>query len=648
MKLATLMLFAATLAAGIGIGGCQTLDELTDRRVDHLIRARQEATLEIQAPPRIAPPDVQPRPGRRALAYVPRPTTADVPPAFATPTTQPAPVTIPRLTAAKPPDAARPDPNDLIDPNDPNADLPLGPGDVPLDPADLAAPATVDPDYARQAAEPAADALAETTVTPRRSKLFTLTESLAYAQRHRREFQAAQEDLYLVALALTLERHLWTPIFASNLRTVYGNYGEAQNFDQAMRFVADLAVSQRLPYGGEFTATALSRLVRDVGKSITAEEGGELKFEVDIPLLRGAGHVAREELIQLERDLTYAVREFERFRRRQLVTVARSYFDLLRVKQRVIDSEESLNRAKTDYERAWLMEELPGEGRKLDTLRAQQRMLNAERALWNARENFRSQADQFKLTIGMPVDEPLGLEDLEDIESIEEKVIAGVYPLLRPSPAVRDQQRAVAVALERRYDLLNARDQVDDARRGVAVARNGMLPDLNWVSSLSFDTDPEHYGVGAYHFDRANWRSELILELPLERTAERNALRRSMISVRAAQRNLQDSAEQVRAEVREAVNQYRLQEISVDIQRENLFVAQRRAEYAELKFKEGDISNRDKIEAETELLDALNLFNLAKTSRWVALLQFRLATETLQVDDDGQQRPTPAIDEPVR
>ena len=73
---------------------------------------------------------------------------------------------------------------------------------------------------------------------------------------HRREYQTAKEDLYLSALALSLERHLWTPQFAADLRTVYGNYGEASGFDQAMRFMAELGMTQRLPYGGEFTAQA--------------------------------------------------------------------------------------------------------------------------------------------------------------------------------------------------------------------------------------------------------------------------------------------------------------------------------------------------------------------------------------------------------
>lgn len=470
-----------------------------------------------------------------------------------------------------------------------------------------------------------------------RDDVLTLTEVLAYAQRHQRELQTAKEDLYLSALALTLERHLWTPIFASNLRTVYGNYGEITDFDQAMRFVADLSVSQRLPYGGEFTATAISTLIRDVKKSITATENSQISLELRVPFLRGAGHVAQEELIQLERALTYAVRSYERFRRRQLVDVARAYFDLLRTKQRVRDSETSLRRNLENLERARALEKA-GQQSPLDTLRAEEQVLTGENRLLNDRENFRIETDQLKLLIGMPVDEPIGLDDLVDIEAIERAVLNGTYPLLRRPPAVVQEDLALNVATTRRLDLLSVRDQIDDARRGVDIAKNDLLPDLDWTSSVTWDTDPEHFRLGGFEAARATWRSEILLSLPLERTRERNAYRASLIDVRRAERRYRDSLESIRAEVRRAINAIILAERSIQIQRQAFAAAERRREYAEFQFREGDISNRDLVEAEDAWTNARNALNQAKTTRWTAILNFRLTTGTLLVDEYGRQR----------
>jgi outer membrane protein TolC len=578
--MAAAILLGLTLLAG---GGCEALVRQTDQDVARLIEARQREALGQTAAANVGPPNLR-KPGRGAYRYNPSPTSTAVPAAF---TTTLLPASAPTIATSQP---------------------------------SATAPAT------QPATRPAG--------------VFTLTNALAYAQQHQREFQTAKEDLYLAALALTLERHLWTPIFASNLRTVYGNFGEARNFDQAMRFVADLSVSQRLPYGGTFTANAVSTLIRDVKKSITAQEGSTAGLALDIPFLRGAGHVAQETLIQLQRELTYSVRVFERFRRQQLVSVAQTYFLLLTAKQRVADSEESYQNFYDDYRRAKAVEET-GRGTPLDTQRAEQAMLNQENALENSREAFRVSADEFKLLIGMPVDEPLNRADLEDIETIEDKTERGVYPLLVRPLAIDDEAVSLAVALERRLDLLTLHDQVDDARRGVAISRNALLPDLNWNSTLTFDTDPNHFNLGAFNFERANWRTEIVLGLPLERTAERNELRRQLINVQRAQRAEVDQAERIRADVRRAINNILLQERSVAIQRKAVEVAERQREFARIQYEYGNIDNRDKIDAENAWVSARNQLNLAQTERWGAILQFRLATETLLVEEDGTQLQPP-------
>ena len=485
------------------------------------------------------------------------------------------------------------------------------------------------------------EALAMKTTTSRptrfRMKVFTLTDALAFAQQHRREYQNAKEDLYLATLALTLEQHLWTPQFAADLKAVYGNYGEITDFDQATRFVADLSVAQRLPYGGQFTAAMVSTLIRDVGKSITASEGSQIVLGMDIPLLRNAGHVARENLIQLERDLTYAVRSFERFRRQQLVLVAQDYFDLLVSKQAVLDATDSLQNAKADLAKA-IGFQRSGRSTVLETGRARTRVLDQENSLAIARESFRASTDRFKIMIGMPVVEPIGLDDLETIEEIEQQVADGKYPLLQFPPAGGQETRAVQVATNGRLDLLTARDRIDDAKRGVAIAKNALLPDLDWTSSLTYNTDPEHYKLGAFEQARATWRSEVLLSLN-DRFRERNTYRSSLIDVNRARRSHTTRLEQITSEVRSAVNQIQLQEQLVLIQQQKLDVKAMQRDYARDQYDKGNIDNRDMVEAEDDYVRAQNALNRAKASRWSSLLDFRLATETLRIDQDGVQQP---------
>lgn len=485
----------------------------------------------------------------------------------------------------------------------------------------------------------------ERWVTRYRDEVFTLTDALAYAQRHQRAYQSAKEDLYLAALSLTLERHLWTPQFAAEIRQVYGNFGEIRDFDNATRFVADLSVSQRLPYGGEFTARVLSRLIRDLGRSITAEESGQIELGVRVPLLRGAGMVAREDLIQLERDLTYAVRTFERFRRGQLVDVADRYFNLLRSKQAVLDAITSLNNAIADFDRAKASEDLQLAS-PLDTGRATSRMLSEANRLANLRESFRATTDQFKILIGMPVSTPLGIDDLETIDDIRAQIVNGTYPLLRRVEAVDDEAFAVEVALRSRLDLVNTRDRIADAKRGVSIAKNALLPTLDWSGTVTWDSDPTRFEMGGFEWERTTWRTDIVLAMN-DRFAERNQLRRSVISVNRARRSYVDAAERLRADVLRALNEVRLQEQVLEIQEQILEVADRQREFAQIRFEDGDIDNRDKIEAEDDYVDALNQLNAARTDRWSALLEFRLATGTIRIDEYGAQHTTPVIDPPA-
>ena len=583
----------ALLVLLLSVGtGCRALVDWTDRDVAAAIAQRQRELLRRENPVPIRDADEpSPQPDARAYAYVPPPVPAHMPPGF----------------------------------------------EVDREPATR--PATSRPATTQPASRPAV----------RRRQPLTLTDALAYADRHRRALERAREDLYLAALALTLERHLWTPQFAAELRTVYGNFGEIRDFDQAMRFVADLNVTQRLPYGGQFTARAIATLIRDVKRSITASETGQIVVSFDVPFLRGAGHVAREDLIRLNRELGYAVRTFERFRRQQLVDVARAYFDLLRSKQDVLDAINSVRRAREDYERARALQAAAPAGdvgSPLDTQRAEQRWLSEQSRKAQLEESFRFAADRFKLLIGMPVDEPLGIDDLESIDQIEQKVLSGVYPLLRMPPAASDELRSLDVAMQYRLDLLNARDRIDDAKRGVAIAANALLPELNLTSSVTFDTDPQHFRVTRFETERATWRSELILSMN-DRFAEKNAYRRSLIDVRRARRDYVDLLEQVRVDVRRAINQLRLQEQVLRLQSRNVRVAEKRADFARIQFNEGDLGNRDVVEAEDELIRAQNQLNLAKTARWSALLDYRLATGTLRVDEFGRQVPTPELDGPA-
>src|SRR5438874_6725468 len=153
--------------------------------------------------------------------------------------------------------------------------------------------------------------------------------TLEYALTHSRDYQSRMEDLYLAALDVTLQRHLFEPRpFATQSFTYTGGQKDL-GYKSALSAVTSVGVRQQLPYGGELTAQALMTLVDALNNNTTSGESASVALTGSIPLLRGAGLVNLEPLIDSERQLVYQVRDFEEFRRSFVVQIASAYFRLI-------------------------------------------------------------------------------------------------------------------------------------------------------------------------------------------------------------------------------------------------------------------------------------------------------------------------------
>ncbi len=466
---------------------------------------------------------------------------------------------------------------------------------------------------------PATQAVVGATTRATQVTRMKLNDALAYAFAHARRYQSAKEDLYLAALALTLERHLWGPRFLGNIQTQYANYGQIRDFDHAMKAVAQVAVEQRLPYGGEVTAKVINTLMRDLGRRITTSESGQAILEANVPLLRGAGRSARESRYQAERNLIYAARTFERFRRTFVVEVANDFIELIRQKQQIANARSSYRSFLADAERSKALF-LAGRLIELEAQRAEQRLLSAWNQVVIAEEGYQRGLDQFKILIGMPTVEPLDVVE----EQVELKV-----------PAV-PEKTVIEVAVKSRLDLLNVCDGIDDARRGVAVARNSLLPDLNLRGNVAFDTNPNELNQYHYEHERTTWRAFMDLELPLDRVAERNAYRSRLVTLRRAQRAYDLAADRVRLEVRDAKRTIDQALKTLSIQRQSMELALRQREAADFRFKQGDASNREVVDAEDNLLNARDLLAEAESALRQAILEFYRDAGMLRVNDEGK------------
>lgn len=459
-------------------------------------------------------------------------------------------------------------------------------------------------------------------------QVFGLREALSYAMGHARALQSAKEDLYLAALDLTLERHLWTPQFVAEAQADvrYADAGGLRDEERTFTALSDLSVSQRLPYGGEVAARVVGTLVRDLNEHVAFGESGSAILEADIPLLRGAGRVAYESRYAAERELIYAVRTYERFRRTFLVDVAAEYFNLQRLKAAIANTYKSYQSRKQAWEKADFINRMGRSPTIFDAPRAKSSLRESEAALVSAKEQYQFALDRFKIFIGMPVQTRLDVLDQEADEASRS--------LDRLRPAV-SEDLALETALKYRLDLLNRVDAVDDAKRGVVIARNQILLDLDLTTDWAVNSDPEHLNTADLSVERYEWNAGLQLRLD-DRKAERNAYRASFIALRQAERQHEEFEDTVRSEVRRAIRVIEQQTSLREIQALNVEENDFRRAAAQAQFDLGKSTNQDVVDADNDLLSARNELANAVAAYRVAILNFRRDTDTLRFSYDGE------------
>ncbi|MCI0684204.1 MAG: TolC family protein [Gemmataceae bacterium] len=136
---------------------------------------------------------------------------------------------------------------------------------------------------------------------------------------------------------------------------------------------------------------------------------------------------------------------------------------------------------------------------------------------------------------------------------------------------------AVSTALTNRLDLMNARAQVVDAWRQVAVSANSLLGAFDIGYHMDSTTPPGEAKPLAFTASRTRHELFFNAELPLVRLAERNTYRAALIEYQRARRALMAAEDQVAAQLRAEVRQlqvlarnYEIQKLSVELQFQNV------------------------------------------------------------------------------
>ncbi len=482
----------------------------------------------------------------------------------------------------------------------------------------------------------------------------SLLEALQIAATNSRSYQAEKESVFRTALQLDLERFRFDSTFRGALDAMFrSDQGQNQNSASAG---GEVGVQRQLEGG----ATLGSRLTLDLVNLLRGEGTTSLNMLLDtsisVPLMRGSGrHIVTEPRTQAERNVLYALFDFERFRHDYAVRVANEYFSVLQQLDQIANAEAAFRRLTLLVERTEALYE-GGRVTGIQVDQARQDFLRARERLISSRENYSRQLDSFKLTLGLPTDARIALSpgEFERLREQAEEMFGELatdidldrngeegdeIALPEPDPRERgryeiDEDRAIALALANRLDLRIAEGNVFDAQRSVIVAADSLRPSLNLTGGAAYRGTATRSSTRFAPSDGV-YTAGLDMDMPWSRRSERVSFRQSLIQVESAVRSFQDLEDRVKLDVRNALRNLMQQREGYRIQTEALNVAERRVEEAQALQELGRAEMRDVLDANESLLQAQNSLVDSLVSYRVSELNFQRDLGLLHVDYNG-------------
>jgi len=497
------------------------------------------------------------------------------------------------------------------------------------------------------------------------ASLVSLEKALDLAFTQSREYKSRKEQLYLTALALTLDRHQFAPIFTGEVSATHiwdstevtdtiaavdtmagpaavllQQYADAVDSSGVMtRGVGLGSDTIRITEGEATVSLGFDKLLRSGGRIATDITTGFFEFlgggggdsaitaitgTFVQPLLRGAGrNVTMEFLTQSERDVLYELRDFTNFRKDFAVRVASQYYTVLRARDATKNNYAGLLAFNLNLEREQAFQE-EGLRTASDVARLRESQLQRELSWTNSARAYTQALDNFKIQLGLPVDTRIVLDQAE-LESLLQKGVK--------LPAVSPEE-ATQVALVTRLDLYTQNDIVDDADRRIKVAANALKAQLDLVLTGRVNSQGDNR-FASIDFDRSRWTAGAVLELPLDQKAERNAYRRSLIDYELAVRNASLAEDNVKLDVRnsyrsllQAQKDFEISQIQVDLN-------ERRVEEEKLRAELGLGDIIDLVDAQNSLTSAQTGVTGAIVDYQISLLEFWRDLGILYVKENG-------------
>ena len=492
----------------------------------------------------------------------------------------------------------------------------------------------------------------------------SLMQALQIGARNSFEYQTRKEDIFKEALDLDLERNDFRNIFTAEVDSLVETDMSGGRTVSGIEYGGTTGVSRKLESGVELTTELAVSLANLLTLNQASAFGISGDATISVPLLRGSGrHIVTEPLTQAERNVVYAIYQFERFRRNFAVSIAAEYLSVLRQLDVVKNNEEnyrglirSARRARRQAD-AGRLTEVQVDQAVQDELRARNRWINSV-------ETYKRRVDSFKNLLSLPPDAGIELDrsELERLavysdrftentgngreSEINVKAVPADAPVVLEPPDTEnigpleiDETAALELAFEKRFDLVVAQGKVYDAQRAIVVLADALGAELTLLGSAelggSRSIDTATSDDTKLRTDKGVYSTLLTLDLPFERTAERNAYRNGFITLERAVRDVQILEDEIKISIRNKLRDLLESRESLLIQARSVKLAQKRVRSTNLFLEAGRAQIRDLLESQEALLSAQNALTAAIINYRVAELELQRDMGVLQINEKG-------------
>ena len=352
---------------------------------------------------------------------------------------------------------------------------------------------------------------------------FTLGQSVSYALSNSREFQLAQKDVELANEQVKEARSAFLPQLMLDARYTFS--GRLPKIVLDGNFLAnfDDLLPEDISVGGGANGTNTEPIEFELGAKHNLQGGAQATY----PLFTWGqrGNIYRQAALGKQ----LANRALEAVQLDVELKVRQVFHNLLLVHAFVDVAEQSLAQVEKRYE---LAQEQKNTGitTQLEVIRANVQVVNARSQLIQAQNQRKLAEENFKLTLGLPLDESV---------SIDGKLQAELKSM--------NTDQATAIALKRRPEIQQIEIQEQIGEKQVKVTKAGNKPTLSAFGNYTFNRSENQ------SFE-ASWNVGLVGQFPIfDGFATRAQVNQARVNLNQIRTNKDQLLDNIKLEVKSAV-----------------------------------------------------------------------------------------------